>query len=133
AQQSTAVHSLSTPVPFTSPFFSLMIPRPPRSTLFPYTTLFRSLMHLPQVAAIIVYDANGLVVTRTSQTPRLDSQRTDRPYFVAHAKSADVGLFVSEPYLGGPGNAYWRFVLSRRLNGAGGTFGGVVAAVVEVE
>src|SRR5262245_65308196 len=24
-------------------FFSLMIPRPPRSTLFPYTTLFRSL------------------------------------------------------------------------------------------
>src|SRR3712207_9306614 len=25
-----------------SPFFSLMIRRPPRSTLFPYTTLFRS-------------------------------------------------------------------------------------------
>src|SRR5438105_14744576 len=26
-----------------SPFFFLLIPRPPRSTLFPYTTLFRSL------------------------------------------------------------------------------------------
>src|SRR5437870_11494583 len=26
-------------------FFFLMIPRPPRSTLFPYTTLFRSLRH----------------------------------------------------------------------------------------
>src|SRR5229473_8458142 len=26
-------------------FFFLMIRRPPRSTLFPYTTLFRSLMH----------------------------------------------------------------------------------------
>src|SRR3712207_8734459 len=26
----------------TSPFFFLMIRRPPRSTLFPYTTLFRS-------------------------------------------------------------------------------------------
>src|SRR5947209_16096804 len=25
-----------------SPFFFLMLPRPPRSTLFPYTTLFRS-------------------------------------------------------------------------------------------
>src|SRR5438270_2845815 len=24
-----------------------MIPRPPRSTLFPYTTLFRSIFHLP--------------------------------------------------------------------------------------
>src|SRR5690348_18405318 len=28
---------------FLSHFFFLMLPRPPRSTLFPYTTLFRSL------------------------------------------------------------------------------------------
>src|SRR5438034_11684796 len=28
-------------------FFFLMIRRPPRSTLFPYTTLFRSQMHRP--------------------------------------------------------------------------------------
>src|SRR2546425_2894834 len=28
-------------------FFFLMIRRPPRSTLFPYTTLFRSLLHDP--------------------------------------------------------------------------------------
>src|SRR5687768_18061854 len=28
-------------------FFFLMIRRPPRSTLFPYTTLFRSLAHAP--------------------------------------------------------------------------------------
>src|SRR2546429_1644619 len=28
-------------------FFFLMIRRPPRSTLFPYTTLFRSLLHQP--------------------------------------------------------------------------------------
>src|SRR5256885_15820503 len=30
-------------------FFFLMIRRPPRSTLFPYTTLFRSAMHAPGV------------------------------------------------------------------------------------
>src|SRR2546430_13469011 len=29
-------------------FFFLMIRRPPRSTLFPYTTLFRSHLHAPQ-------------------------------------------------------------------------------------
>src|SRR5258708_11056317 len=34
-----------------------MIRRPPRSTLFPYTTLFRSLIHSP------VVDRNGRVVT----------------------------------------------------------------------
>src|SRR5438477_8923953 len=28
-------------------FFFLMIRRPPRSTLFPYTTLFRSVLHAP--------------------------------------------------------------------------------------
>src|SRR3990167_2331677 len=30
------------------PFFFLMIRRPPRSTLFPYTTLFRSIHVLPE-------------------------------------------------------------------------------------
>src|SRR3712207_9061884 len=29
--------------------FFLMIRRPPRSTLFPYTTLFRSLVHRPRI------------------------------------------------------------------------------------
>src|ERR1039458_9824705 len=32
-------------VPLVSPRFFLMIRRPPRSTLFPYTTLFRSMRH----------------------------------------------------------------------------------------
>src|SRR5258708_37256121 len=32
------------------PFFFLMIRRPPRSTLFPYTTLFRSLVITPRSA-----------------------------------------------------------------------------------
>src|SRR5258706_6997289 len=32
------------------PFFFLMIRRPPRSTLFPYTTLFRSSADAPAVA-----------------------------------------------------------------------------------
>src|SRR6266404_6414259 len=32
---------------FVSFFFFLMIRRPPRSTLFPYTTLFRSSAHAP--------------------------------------------------------------------------------------
>src|SRR5438876_9555628 len=38
-------------------FFFLMIRRPPRSTLFPYTTLFRSLDELAIVAAGLAGDA----------------------------------------------------------------------------
>src|SRR6185436_20273287 len=45
---------ISFPYPF---FFFLMIRRPPRSTLFPYTTLFRSVArppHMPDPAGLVV-------------------------------------------------------------------------------
>src|SRR5690349_21914314 len=41
-----------------------MIRRPPRSTLFPYTTLFRSSLPAGQVTAEEVYDALGVVLRR---------------------------------------------------------------------
>src|SRR5207248_4621815 len=42
SQHSVALRVLCLPVSFPLFFFFLMIRRPPRSTLFPYTTLFRS-------------------------------------------------------------------------------------------
>src|SRR3712207_9033094 len=46
-----------------------MIRRPPRSTLFPYTTLFRSAPHLPQgnLRALVVADDEGRFEIRTIQ------------------------------------------------------------------
>src|SRR3712207_8054236 len=46
-------------------FFFLMIRRPPRSTLFPYTTLFRSALELRaevarRVVALVVEDLGGV-------------------------------------------------------------------------
>src|SRR5437879_7991081 len=43
-------------------FFFLLIRRPPRSTLFPYTTLFRSVLHLRLAVGLVsttVGDADG--------------------------------------------------------------------------
>src|SRR2546428_14184475 len=42
-------------------FFFLMIRRPPRSTLFPYTTLFRSSADgtLSQIKALVLFDMIG--------------------------------------------------------------------------
>src|SRR3712207_8506063 len=42
-------------------FFFLMIRRPPRSTLFPYTTLFRSLLLLSHVQCVLfpAFDRRG--------------------------------------------------------------------------
>src|SRR2546429_3538979 len=59
-------------------FFFLMIRRPPRSTLFPYTTLFRSLVpdregfwtvHLPGGEDMTIYDA----AQRDRKSTRLNS------------------------------------------------------------
>src|SRR3712207_8750285 len=55
-------------------FFFLMIRRPPRSTLFPYTTLFRSL------AALVVDGTDGMLArkARVKQTiPWFDGARLD--------------------------------------------------------
>src|SRR2546421_9504753 len=48
-------------------FFFLMIRRPPRSTLFPYTTLFRSLLRQPAVADDVATAHAALVVRRVEQ------------------------------------------------------------------
>src|SRR5688572_32920280 len=49
-------------------FFFLMLPRPPRSTLFPYTTLFRSLPH-----------QSRLEITEIRKSLRLDREISLRP------------------------------------------------------
>jgi PAS domain S-box-containing protein len=94
--------------------------------------LHDELMHLSEVTAILVFDADGNVVARTNETPAIDAKLRERPYVDAH-RQRDIGLYVSEPYPGGPENGNWRFVLSRRLSGPGGEFAGAVAAIVEVE
>src|SRR5260221_903816 len=62
-----------------------MIRRPPRSTLFPYTTLFRSLMvvssplelYLAIVAMPLKYDTHGLdIVSCFSARVRIDRKST---------------------------------------------------------
>ena len=105
---------------------------PPARVAAQMPRLQDEVMHLSQVAAILVFDPDGRVVARTNQTPTLDSGRRERAYVDVH-RAADVGLYVSEPYLGGPQGAHWRFVLSRRLSAPGGEFAGAIAALVEVE
>src|SRR6202049_5285270 len=63
-------------------FFFLMIRRPPRSTLFPYTTLFRSdrlVEVLLELAVITLHDL-GFDIDRKST--RLNSSHTDISYAV---------------------------------------------------
>jgi PAS domain S-box-containing protein len=91
------------------------------------------LVHIPQIAAVFVLDERGAMLASTNELPAIDPDFAKQPLFTAHRDGAAKGLFVSKPYLGGPVGTNWRFVLSRRINGGGDAFGGVVAAVIEVE
>jgi PAS domain S-box-containing protein len=95
--------------------------------------LREELAHMPQIAALLVLDADGRVLARTGQTPGIDPDPADHPFFAAHRAHNSDRLEVSEPYHLQSEDAPWRFLLSRRLNRAGGRFDGVVAAVIEVE
>src|SRR6266496_6063551 len=63
--------------PFERDFFFLMIRRPPRSTLFPYTTLFRSLgllQELPGQGNLVCLD-QALAGRSEEHTSELQSRR----------------------------------------------------------
>jgi signal transduction histidine kinase/CheY-like chemotaxis protein len=91
------------------------------------------MIHIPQVAAFLVIDADGRVVGRTNETSATNGQLAERSFFTAHRDGRTGGLFFSEPYQGGTGEKKWRFVVSRRLDAPGGAFSGVIAAVMETE
>src|SRR2546430_9686914 len=61
-------------VPHFSFFFFLMIRRPPRSTLFPYTTLFRSYFSNPNTSAI-----NGVTTSQTFPSTMTTLEYNYRP------------------------------------------------------
>src|SRR5215470_16734675 len=85
---SHANHTVSTSVFF----FFLMIRRPPRSTLFPYTTLFRSLLyqrHHPRTAG---HCARSHAVRRDRKSTRLNSSHGSISYAVFCLKKKNKRL-----------------------------------------
>src|SRR2546430_8504772 len=59
-------------------FFFLMIRRPPRSTLFPYTTLFRSRLGVEAAAAGVLAERPDAVVIATGSHPYVPPLPGDR-------------------------------------------------------
>jgi PAS domain S-box-containing protein len=91
------------------------------------------LARIPQIASLALLDAQGRVLAATSEPLALDAEVAGRAFLAAHRAARADTLHLSEPYGAGAGGAQWRFLLSRRLNGPGGGFSGVVVAAIEVE
>src|ERR1039458_1024644 len=76
--------------------FFLVIRRPPRSTLFPYTTLFRSgLEAMPVLSSEAIADAAGEVAgyLRDRKSTRLNSSHLGISYAVFCLKNKEIGPF----------------------------------------
>src|SRR2546428_1643131 len=70
-------------------FFFLMIRRPPRSTLFPYTTLFRS--HRPSEPGTYCHDGSKRPRTSTCVNPGAQSVARNRSHCVFCSRRNAVG------------------------------------------
>src|SRR3712207_7997583 len=83
-------------------FFFLMIRRPPRSTLFPYTTLFRSLVvvagdHVLDVAhllAAVVVDVHGFKARDLDRLPLALANGRDRKSTRLNSSHANISYAV---------------------------------------
>jgi signal transduction histidine kinase/CheY-like chemotaxis protein len=90
------------------------------------------IVHIQQVAAVLVLDAGGHVIARTNEAPSIDTGVGERLYFTAHRDGRTEGLFFSEPYQT-VRDGRWRFAMSRRLDATDGRFVGVVVAAMDIE
>src|SRR5689334_24693035 len=97
-------------------FFFLMIRRPPRSTLFPYTTLFRSLLKegedsgefrrvdpqhfIPSMISVIVFYFNTAPVMKIidRKSTRLNSSHSSISYAVFCLKKKKLEIVVSSSH-----------------------------------
>src|SRR5256885_8656163 len=95
-----------------------MIRRPPRSTLFPYTTLFRSPMNqsvLPLTLPVEARTAVALTCSSCGSTESvLNSQPTSRPRTTSKAPSSRSEGHTSE--LQSPCNLVCRLLLEKKKN-----------------
>src|SRR5258708_40363703 len=82
-------------------FFFLMIRRPPRSTLFPYTTLFRSkkTVFMSEKVRVLVTGAGGFIGHQDRKSTRLNSSHQIISYAVFCLKKKKTMDF--SPYLQG--------------------------------
>src|SRR3712207_8693501 len=84
-------------------FFFLMIRRPPRSTLFPYTTLFRSPPRRYTIPAGVLHEGDNVVsirfITKQGRSEEHTSELQSRQYLVCRLllEKKNSGCLIGHP------------------------------------
>jgi diguanylate cyclase (GGDEF)-like protein len=83
------------------------------------------------ISAVSALDAHGNVVEYGAGAPP-KANLADRDYFYVHERSPDVGLYISKPYYSRLRNRAGSIALSRRIEKADGSFGGIAVIAVDL-
>src|SRR3712207_9260010 len=77
-----------------------MIRRPPRSTLFPYTTLFRSRARRERALALIRQWGDPVLKTRAREIEHFDDGLRDQIRQMGDLMAAAIGIGLAAPQVG---------------------------------
>lgn len=84
------------------------------------------------LGSMLVLDAKGTVIADSTSTAPHHLDLGDRDYFTVHEQDPDLGMFISRAFRSRLSNGDPRFAISRRLDGPGGEFKGVVLATLRL-
>src|SRR6266403_99799 len=85
--------------PYPLVFFFLMIRRPPRSTLFPYTTLFRAAPEPSAEKSSCAIPAGTRVSGSDRKSTRLNSSHVENSYAVFCLKKKKIAVISTLPWI----------------------------------
>jgi Cache domain. len=80
-----------------------------------------------------VIAADGRVIASQNGEINAEVRLADRDYFLVHQRSPAVGLYFSHPYRSRLRDGKFSIGLTRRINEADGTFGGVALLAIRIE
>ncbi|ALN71083.1 hypothetical protein M673_00080 [Aureimonas sp. AU20] len=85
------------------------------------------------LAGVFVTDASGNIIWDRDREPSRLPNLADKSFFKAQRDAADVGLFMSEPFMREDNGADHVVALSRRVRTEDGSFNGVVVGLVRLD
>jgi diguanylate cyclase (GGDEF)-like protein len=97
-----------------------------------HKVLFDRTITAEYVSAVSALDESGNVIEFEGATPP-NANMADRDYFYLQAQNPRLGLYVSKPYHSRLRNGARSIALSRRIDNADGSFGGVAVIAVSLD
>ncbi|MCA8073986.1 sensor domain-containing diguanylate cyclase [Burkholderia vietnamiensis] len=95
--------------------------------------LFDHAMSAAFIGSQLVLDADGNIVLDSAHDVPRQGNFADRKYFTVHRDNADVGLYISDPFISRLSAGTHSMALSRRISNPDGSFAGIALIGLNLE